>query len=111
MGFIEGDSKKGVWMSTKGGGLSFTKGETEFESVNGFEFENSNIKTGGYGILDLAFRNKDELWVACGGGTLYKSEDGGKTWVKKENDKLAANLYKIKFFNSDLGFALGSNGV
>mmetsp|Transcript_17416 Transcript_17416/g.41979 ORF Transcript_17416/g.41979 Transcript_17416/m.41979 type:complete len:397 (-) Transcript_17416:325-1515(-) len=111
MGFIEGDSKKGIWMSTKGGGLSFSKEKTDFESVNSFEFENSNIKTGGYGILDVAFRNKDELWVACGGGTLYKSEDGGKTWEKKENEKLAANLYKIKFFNPDLGFALGSNGV
>lgn len=111
MGFIEGDSNKGVWMSTKGGGLSFTGKEVDFESVNSFEFENSNIKTGGYGILDVAYRNKDELWVACGGGTLYKSQDGGKTWEKKENEKLAANLYKIKFFNPELGFALGSNGV
>jgi len=111
MGFIEGDSKKGVWMSTKGGGLSFANKEIDFESVNSFEFTNSNIKTGGYGILDVAYRNKEELWVACGGGTLYKSLDGGKSWEKQENEKLAANLYKIKFFNSKLGFALGSNGV
>lgn len=111
MGFIEGDSKKGVWMSTKGGGLSFANKEIDFESVNSFEFTNSNIKTGGYGILDVAYRNKEELWVACGGGTLYKSLDGGKSWEKQDNEKLAANLYKIKFFNSKLGFALGSNGV
>ena len=85
--------------------------EIDFESVNSFEFTNSNIKTGGYGILDVAYRNKEELWVACGGGTLYKSLDGGKSWEKQDNEKLAANLYKIKFFNSKLGFALGSNGV
>mmetsp|Transcript_14105 Transcript_14105/g.28046 ORF Transcript_14105/g.28046 Transcript_14105/m.28046 type:complete len:251 (-) Transcript_14105:392-1144(-) len=112
MGFIQGDSKNGVWMSTRGGGLGFTESNVDFDSVNGFDFISSPIKTGGYGILDVAFKTKDELWVACGGGILYKSMNRGKTWEKEpETEKITGNLYKIKFFNSESGFVLGSNGV
>jgi photosystem II stability/assembly factor-like uncharacterized protein len=99
MGFIENNAQKGIWMSTRGGGLSFTT-EVDLESVNSFEFQNSDIKTGGYGILDVAYRNSNEMWAACGGGTLYKSLDGGKTWSKdNESGKIPGNLYKIKFFD------------
>jgi len=112
MGFIQGDSSKGIWMSTRGGGLGFTESQTDFDSVNGFEFISSPIKTGGYGILDVAFKNDQELWVACGGGILYKSLNRGKTWEKEQDtEKITGNFYKIKFFGPDSGFVLGSNGV
>jgi photosystem II stability/assembly factor-like uncharacterized protein len=112
MGFIQGDSKKGLWMSSRGGGLGFTEANVDFDSINGFEFTSSPIKTGGYGILDVAFKNNEELWAACGGGILYKSLNRGKTWEKEPGtEKIAGNLYKIKFFNSESGFVLGSNGV
>jgi len=111
MGFIENNAQKGIWMSTRGGGLSFTT-EVDLESVNSFEFQNSDIKTGGYGILDVAYRNTNEMWAACGGRTLYKSLDGGKTWSKdNESGKIPGNLYKIKFFGSEQGFVLGSSGI
>lgn len=99
-------------MSTRGGGLSFTKSEPQLESVKPFEFFSTDIKTGGYGILDVAFRNENEIWVSCGGGNLYYSINQGKTWKKEiGTDDIAANLYKIKFFNLNQGFVLGSNGV
>jgi photosystem II stability/assembly factor-like uncharacterized protein len=112
MGFIQGDSTKGIWMSTRGGGLGFAESKIDFDSVSGFEFVSSPIKTGGYGILDVAFKNNEELWAACGGGILYKSINRGKTWEKEPGtEKIAGNLYKIKFFDSESGFVLGSNGV
>ena len=111
MGFIENQADKGIWMSTRGGGLSFTT-DVDLDSVNSFDFQNADIKTGGYGILDVAYKNSNEMWAACGGGTLYKSLDGGKTW-SKDNDtgKVPGNLYKIKFFGAKQGFVLGSNGI
>jgi len=111
MGFIENNADKGIWMSTRGGGLSFTT-DVELDSVNSFDFQNSDIKTGGYGILDVAYKTSKEMWAACGGGTLYKSVDGGKTW-SKDNDtgKIPGNLYKIKFFGPKQGFVLGSSGI
>lgn len=63
MGFIENNFEKGIWMSTKGGGLSFTNPKPDFDSINSFEFFTSDIKTGGYGILDVAFRNENEIWA------------------------------------------------
>jgi photosystem II stability/assembly factor-like uncharacterized protein len=111
MGFIENNADKGIWMSTRGGGLSFTT-DVDLDSVNSFEFQNSDIKTGGYGILDVAYKSSNELWAACGGGNLYKSLDGGKTWSKdNETGKIPGNLYKIKFFGTKQGFVLGSNGI
>lgn len=111
MGFIENNFEKGIWMSTKGGGLSFTNPKPDFDSINSFEFFTSDIKTGGYGILDVAFRNENEIWAACGGGILYSSFDNHQTWKKEENNKIIGSIYKIKFFNPNLGFVLGSNGV
>merc|ERR1711998_690358 len=111
MGFIQNDSDKGIWMSTRGGGLSFTT-DVDLDSVNSFEFQNADIKTGGYGILDVAYKNSNEMWAACGGGILYKSMDGGKTWSKdNETGKIPGNLYKIKFFGKKQGFVLGSSGI
>jgi|Transcript_86106 photosystem II stability/assembly factor-like uncharacterized protein len=111
MGFIENSAEKGIWMSTRGGGLSFTT-DVDLDSVNSFEFQNSDIKTGGYGILDVAYKNSNEMWAACGGGLLYNSLDGGKTWSKdNETGKIPGNLYKIKFFGTEQGFVLGSSGI
>jgi len=106
------NASNGIWMATKGGNLSFTESNLQFDSVTPFEFFQVDIKTGGYGILDVAFRTNEEIWVSCGGGNLYFSVDKGKTWKKeKQVDELATNLYKIKFFNQNLGFILGSNGI
>eukprot|EP00293_Proteomonas_sulcata_P017881 CAMPEP_0184302222 /NCGR_PEP_ID=MMETSP1049-20130417/12260_1 /TAXON_ID=77928 /ORGANISM="Proteomonas sulcata, Strain CCMP704" /LENGTH=333 /DNA_ID=CAMNT_0026613461 /DNA_START=1851 /DNA_END=2849 /DNA_ORIENTATION=+ len=80
MGFIQNNSENGIWMSTRGGGLSFTGSKPDLTSVNPLDFSQANIKTGGYGILDVSYRTEKEIWAACGGGTLYKSLDNGKNW-------------------------------
>lgn len=113
MGFVNNDVNEGVWMATRGGGLAFTDKKPDLESTELLKFNKVDIRAGGYGILDVAFRpGTEEAWAAIGGGNLYRSVDGGKTW-KRDNQvgKVGANIYKIKFFNKDTAFALGSNGL
>lgn len=113
MGFVRDDVKAGVWMSTRGGGLAFSDAKPDLESTATLPFKNVDIRSGGYGILDVAFRpGTDEAWAAVGGGTLYKSMDGGKTWRRDDAvSKVGTNIYKIKFFGKNNAFALGANGV
>lgn len=62
-------------------------------------------------MLSCRFLN-EKLAYACGGsGSLFKSEDGGKTWKRdKATDDVAGNLYAIKFFPGG-GFILGNDGI
>lgn len=113
MGFVNNNVEDGVWMATRGGGLSFTSKNPDLSSTELLKFEKQDIRSGGYGILDVAFRpGTEEVWATLGGGSLYASMDGGKSW-KRDNqvDKIGANIYKIKFFGKDMAFGLGSNGV
>lgn len=112
MGFVKGTLDNGIWMSTRGGGLSFTDEKPDLESTDLLRFNKLDIKSGGYGILDVSFRpGTDEVWAALGGGTLLVSRNGGKTWERPDLPKAMSTIYKIKFFSSDVGFALGSSGV
>lgn len=113
MGFIRNDVNQGVWMATRGGGLSFTGNKPDLESTDLLKFDKVDIRSGGYGILDVAFRpGTDEVWAAVGGGSLYKSMDGGNNWRRDNQvDKVGANIYKIKFFDKDTAFGIGANGL
>ena len=75
-------------------------------------FEKVQIKSGGYGILDVIFLpDGKNAWAVGGGGTIFGSTDGGNNWKRdKSADNLPTNLYKIKFFG-EKGYILGSNGV
>lgn len=113
MGFVNDNVDDGVWMSTRGGGLAFTGKQPDLESTELLQFNKVDIRSGGYGILDVAFRPEtNEVWAAIGGGTLYCSKDAGQTWKRDDVvSKVGANIYKIKFFGKDSAFGLGSNGV
>jgi len=113
MGFVQGNIKNGVWMTLNGGKLlispknvDLTKEETDFEEAN--------IKTGGYGITDVAWRTDSEVWAVGGSNTMYVSYDNGKNFAfDKSANKFPGNLYNVKFFKEfgNMGFALGSNGT
>ena len=76
------------------------------------DFKEANIKTGGYGITDVAWRTKNEVWAVGGSNTIYKSSDGGKNFIFENSaNNVPGNLYNVKFFDDGKGFALGSNGV
>lgn len=59
------------------------------------------------------FLNKS-IGFACGGsGSLFKTENGGRSWKRaKETDNgVAGNLYAIKFGREGSGFVLGNDAI
>lgn len=111
MGFIEDSLEKGLWMSLNGGLLQFSGPKFNINDETP-QFDQVNIKTGGYGIIDLGWKDDKEIWAVGGGGTMYVSADGGKSF-KFDNsaDDIPGNLYQVKFFSDKTGYVLGSDGV
>jgi photosystem II stability/assembly factor-like uncharacterized protein len=97
-----------LWLLARGGLIQFTNPENgdEWEDVINPEFSTS------WGLLDLAYRTPEEIWVAGGSGNLIRSADGGQTWEKDRYiEDVPSNLYKVKFFNTDKGFIIGQLGT
>jgi len=111
MGFQKDRIAEGLWMTMAGGEISKTTGDVDTALIN-IPFDRLNIKSGGYGLLDVAFLpDGKNAWAVGGGGTIFHSTDSGKSWEKdKVADDLPTNLYKIKF-SGNKGYILGSNGV
>ena len=105
MGFGENGQ---LWLLARGGQVQFSEPDN---LENWQEAKNPELSTS-WGLLDLAYRTADELWIGGGSGNLLRSADGGKTWEKdRDVEAVAANLYKIVFFNPDQGFVIGDRGV
>ena len=101
----------GLWMLSQAGELRFNPDGEEGHWTAPLQPE-GNVGFLGIGLLDLAYRSDQELWLSGGSGTLYVSQDGGKTWQQdKEVEKIPANLYRIVFFTPDQGFILGNQGT
>ncbi|KAL7163111.1 hypothetical protein ACSBR2_039247 [Camellia fascicularis] len=97
----------GLWLLVRGGGLYLSNGTGITEN-----FEEVQVQSRGFGILDVGYRSKDEAWAAGGSGILLRTTNGGKTWTRdKAADNIAANLYAVKFINEQKGFVLGNDGV
>lgn len=97
-----------IWMVARGGQVQFTKQENleEWEEAQNPEFSTS------WGLLDLAYRTPDEIWVSGGSGNLLRSLDGGKTWQKdREIENVPSNFYKIVFLTPEQGYIIGQHGV
>ena len=113
MGFVRGDIKNGLWMTLNGGKLLTSSPNVDLTGED-FPFAEANIKTGGYGITDVAWRNEKEVWAVGGSNTMFVSNDNGKNFVfdGSAND-IPGNLYNVKFFPEfgNAGWALGSNGL
>jgi photosystem II stability/assembly factor-like uncharacterized protein len=105
MGFADNGQ---LWLLARGGQVQFsdlTKPD-EWLDVKYPELATS------WGLLDLAYRTPDEIWIGGGSGNLLRSTDGGKTWEKdREVEGVAANFYKIVFFKPDQGFIIGDRGI
>jgi photosystem II stability/assembly factor-like uncharacterized protein len=103
MGFAP-DGK--LWMLARGGQIQFSNDANEWDEPLTPDYSVS------VGLLDLAYRTPEELWVTGGSGNLLCSFDGGKTWQKDNSaKKLATNLYRVMFQSPDQGFVIGQSGV
>lgn len=105
MGF---NQKGQLWMLNRGGEIQFS----ELEQPNEWQ-DPINPQFGvSIGLLDLAYRTENEIWVAGGSGNLLCSFDGGKTWKKdRAVENIPSNLYKIVFVSPEQGFILGQSGT
>jgi len=97
-----------LWMLARGGQVQFTQPNSleEWDEAQYPELSTS------WGLIDMAYRTPEEIWIAGGSGNLLCSFDGGKTWQKdREIENVPSNLYKIVFATSDRGFIIGQRGV
>jgi photosystem II stability/assembly factor-like uncharacterized protein len=106
MGFTRDGDR--LWMLARGGQLQFSDdtGAEEWEEAQ-FPGKKDNM-----GLLDLAYRTPEEIWVSGGSSNLMRSLDGGKTWEKDYGvQNVPSNLYKILFFTPEQGFIIGQQGI
>lgn len=97
-----------LWMLARGGQIQFSDpNDIEvWEDPQYPEFSTS------WGLLDMAYRTPEEIWVAGGSGNLLCSFDDGKSWQKdREVEDIPANFYRIVFLSPEQGFILGNRGV
>ncbi len=97
-----------MWMLARGGQIQFTSPDQPDQWE---EAQNPELSTS-WGLLDIAYRTPDEIWVTGGSGNLLRSVDGGKTWQKdREVEDVPSNLYKILFLTPEKGFIIGQRGI
>jgi photosystem II stability/assembly factor-like uncharacterized protein len=97
-----------LWMLARGGQIQFTTPEDResWEDPIYPEFSTS------WGLLDMAYRTPDEVWVTGGGGQLLLSADGGQTWQKdRDVENVPSNFNKIVFLSPQKGFIIGQRGI
>lgn len=105
MGFTENGQ---LWMLARGGQVLFNDPEKPEEWL---EAQYPEVSTS-WGLLDMAYRTPEEIWLGGGSGNLLQSNDGGKTWEKdRDVEGVPANLYKIVFFSPEQGFIIGDRGI
>jgi photosystem II stability/assembly factor-like uncharacterized protein len=105
MGFRQDNS---LWLLARGGQIQFSE-ENDLENWQDPIYPEVSTS---WGLLSLAYRTAEELWVVGGSGNLLCSFDNGQTWEKDRNvEDVPSNFYKVVFINPKKGFILGERGV
>ena len=106
MGFSEDGNN--LWLLARGGQIQFTESE-DVEDWGDVVYPEPSTS---WGLLDIAYRTEEEMWVAGGSGNLLRSVDNGKSWEKdREVEKVPSNFYKVLFITPEKGFVLGQRGI
>nr|WP_265264941.1 photosynthesis system II assembly factor Ycf48 [Spirulina subsalsa] len=99
------------WLLARGGQIQFSRPDADGEESLWDEVIYPEVSTS-WGLLDIAYRTPEEIWVSGGSGNLLVSEDGGETWQKdRAVETVPTNFYKILFIGQDKGFILGDRGI
>ena len=104
MGFT-GDNQ--IWMLARGGQIQFSEPNNpeEWQEPIYPEFSTS------WGLLDVAYRTPDEVWLSGGSANLLRSTDGGQTWEKDRFvEEVPTNFFKVVFLSEKQGFVIGDRG-
>jgi len=97
-----------MWLTTRAGDVYLAADQ----GVECERFAQSKIGSRGFGVLDLGFVDDRRGYAVGGGGSLFKTEDAGRTWKRdRSTDDIPANLYEVKFVRPNLSFVLGNDGV
>ena len=97
-----------LWLLARGGSVQFSEPGALDEWDRPFNPEYATS----WGLLDMAYRTPEEIWIAGGSGNLMASFDGGKTWQKdRAIENVPSNLYRIIFVTPEQGFVLGQRGT
>lgn len=97
-----------LWLLARGGTVQFSQPNSDEEWNDPINPEYSTS----WGLLDLAYRTQDEVWLSGGSGNLLVSLDGGKTWQKDRSvENVPSNLYRVIFLKPDQGYVLGQRGT
>ncbi|AFY76347.1 putative photosystem II stability/assembly factor-like protein [Pleurocapsa sp. PCC 7327] len=98
-----------LWLLARGGQIQFASTDGQDEEWGEVIYPEPSTS---WGLLDLAYRTPEEIWVSGGSGNVLVSFDNGKTWQKdREIEDTPSNLYKIVFVTPEKGFILGQKGV
>lgn len=97
-----------LWLLARGGTVQFSEPNSYEEWSDPISPEYATS----WGLLDMAYRTSDEVWLAGGSGNLLASFDGGKTWQKdRAVEDVPSNFYRVIFLNPNQGFVLGQRGT
>lgn len=97
-----------LWLLARGGIVQFSGSDAAEDWQDSITPEYSTS----WGLLDLAYRTPDEIWLSGGSGNLMVSFDGGTTWQKdREVENVPSNFYRIVFVSPEQGFVLGQRGT
>ncbi|TAL66893.1 MAG: T9SS type A sorting domain-containing protein [Bacteroidetes bacterium] len=64
-----------------------------------------------YTLKLIKFLNDNFGYALCSSTTLFKTTDGGNTWIDISDKKAWQELYSIFFINPSIGFAVGDDGT
>jgi photosystem II stability/assembly factor-like uncharacterized protein len=97
-----------VWLLARGGVVQFS----QENSLDDWEDPISPEYATSWGLLDMAYRTPNEIWLTGGSGNLMVSLDGGQTWQKdRAVENVPSNFYKVLFVSPEQGFILGQGGT